>query len=322
MCSTVSSFFENFNIDIVNLDTEQTKKARISRDALLGTIRSLSADGYLPKSYSEKDVLFGSFARNTKIRPLDDIDLMICFSGCGSTYQKNFFDDNAYDILVPDNVDLLSPLVDDYHQLNSRKLLDSIKSSLKDINYYYKAELHRNQEAVTLKLKSYDWNFDIVPCFFTVDNFYLIPDGQGKWKKTDTRIDKDYVTNINQAKNGKVLQLIRTLKYWKRLYWRESISSYMFELMMLRYSLKKRFTQSFQQLVSDAFEYLSLSIFDDINDPKGIQGNLNNLDFSEKSRLRNIANNSLILVRQAISYENQGLNILAVCKWKEVFRYV
>ena len=28
-----------------------------------------------------------------------------------------------------------------------------------------KIEMHKNQEALTLQLKSYPWNFDIIPCF-------------------------------------------------------------------------------------------------------------------------------------------------------------
>lgn len=56
-------------------------------------------------------------------------------------------------------------------------------SKLADLNDYSKAEMHKNQEAATLKMKSYTWNFDIVPCFYAKENFYLIPDGSGNWKK-------------------------------------------------------------------------------------------------------------------------------------------
>ncbi|MFN2423862.1 MAG: hypothetical protein ABR572_08815, partial [Cryomorphaceae bacterium] len=36
-----------------------------------------------PNDYPDKHIKFGSFARNTKIRPLDDIDLMYCL-GAGN----------------------------------------------------------------------------------------------------------------------------------------------------------------------------------------------------------------------------------------------
>lgn len=63
--------------------------------------------------------------------------------------------------------------------LNSTKVINRFISKLSDLNDYRKAEMHKNHEAVTLKLKSYDWNFDIVPCFYCKGDFYLIPDGNG-----------------------------------------------------------------------------------------------------------------------------------------------
>ena len=59
--------------------------------------------------------------------------------------------------------------------LNSRKVIEAIKGRLQDIEHYSSAEIHRCQEAITLKLNSYEWNFDIVPAFYTVHGFYLIP---------------------------------------------------------------------------------------------------------------------------------------------------
>ena len=75
--------------------------------------------------------------------------------------------------------------------LNSRKVIEKFKSGLNNVSQYGSSEINRYQEAVTLKLLSYTWNFDIVPCFFTADdvngkNYYLISDGNGDWKKTDT----------------------------------------------------------------------------------------------------------------------------------------
>lgn len=51
--------------------------------------------------------------------------------------------------------------------LNSTKVINRLVSKLSDLNDYDKAELHKNHEAATLKMKSYTWNFDIVPCFYT-----------------------------------------------------------------------------------------------------------------------------------------------------------
>ena len=58
--------------------------------------------------------------------------------------------------------------------LNSTKLLNLLKNELSKINNYKKANIHKNKEAVTLKLKSYKWNFDIVPCFLQHQNIIII----------------------------------------------------------------------------------------------------------------------------------------------------
>jgi hypothetical protein len=62
--------------------------ARASRDWLFGQIREVAlrhAD--FPRVYPEVDIHYGSFARRTKIRDLDDIDLIVGISALGSTYQ-------------------------------------------------------------------------------------------------------------------------------------------------------------------------------------------------------------------------------------------
>ena len=209
--------------DKVNLDSNQPKKARDSRDWLMGKIQDFpNNDSNFPKLYSDKNILFGSFARKTQIRPLDDIDIMVCISGEGSTYRTNYVNDDIYEIVVPDEAKNLRQLCDDGKDtLNSVKVINKFKKSLINVKHYDKAEIKRNKEAVTLKLTSYDWNFDIIPCFFTTAEsdgrtYYLIPGGDGSWKKTDPRMDRDRVREINQKREGKILNVIRIMKYWNK----------------------------------------------------------------------------------------------------------
>ncbi|MHC5932041.1 hypothetical protein, partial [Nostoc sp.] len=81
MVKTVNEAFEIFLRDYVNLDPDKTKLARSSRDWLLSQIHLFPGkDISFPKLYSEKDIFFGSFARRTKKRELDDVDMMIALS--------------------------------------------------------------------------------------------------------------------------------------------------------------------------------------------------------------------------------------------------
>ena len=180
----VNACFEDFIRYQVNLDPERTKVARISRNNLLDNLKDLSNAGTIPKHYAEKNLPYGSFARSTKISPLDDIDLMVCLSACGGHYTE-VTRNTLYTIKMQEGLDIYDELKDDDGNLNSRKLINRIIKGLSPLRDYKKAEIKRNQEAATLQLKSYEWNFDIVPCFYATDDFYLIPDGAGNWKKTD-----------------------------------------------------------------------------------------------------------------------------------------
>lgn len=53
-----------------------TDDARASRDWLIGKMNDFENDEVFPVSYPGSHIAFGSFARRTKISPLDDIDLI------------------------------------------------------------------------------------------------------------------------------------------------------------------------------------------------------------------------------------------------------
>ena len=181
-------------------------------------------------------------------------------------------------------------LIDETKYLNSTKVINRFISKLADLNDYSKAEMHKNHEAATLKLKSYTWNFDIVPCFYTTGNFYLIPDGNGNWKKTDPRIDNDRTTEINQKHNGKILNLIRLVKYWNKRKVTLTIGSYLLECMILSiYDSKDEKSNWWIDLeFRDVLYELSKAIKKDVDDPKGMQGNLNTFSTEDRQKISKI----------------------------------
>ena len=192
---------------------------------------------------------------------------------------------------------------------------------MSELSDYSKAEMHKNHEAATLKLKSYDWNFDIVPCFYCTGDFYLIPDGNGNWKKTDPRIDNARTSEINQSQNGHLLELIRLVKYWNNRRITYTISSYMLECMILnRY---ENMITSDKWWIDVEFrntlQYLSMAIYNSVNDPKGIQGDLNSFSYYEKSKISEALSNAHSKAVEAVNLEvNVKDQKAAVKKWKEV----
>lgn len=325
MATTVIQAFNKFQKDIVNLDSDISKTARNSRDWLLGQIANFNnKDNTFPELYSDINLHFGSFARKTKIRELDDIDLMIGLSGQGSTYSE--YTHQIKINVAEDARDLLNLCHDYTDKLNSKKVINKFVCACSDVPQYSSAEIKRNQEAATLKLSSYTWNFDIVPCFITTTNsdgvsYYLIPDGDGHWKKTDPRIDRERTSRINQTHDGNVLQVIRVMKYWNKRPTMPTMSSYLLETMILNYYETKITTAN--QHVDIEFPaviaYIHDNIMYDVNDPKNIQSNINKLTYDEKIKIKNKAYSDYYKAVDARQLEQDGDMKGSINKWREIF---
>jgi len=327
MVRTVNEAFDVFLTDYVNLDPDETKKARKSRDWLLDQIHTFPNKDYsFPSLYSEKDVFMGSFARRTKKKELDDIDIMIALNGEGSVYHE--FNDRI-EIYVSDAAYRLKALCwEKTNILNSRKVINKFISLLVQVPQYEKADIKLNMEAATLNLKSYPWTFDLVPCFFTQKDcygkdYYLIPDGNGDWKKTDPRIDRQRVTDINQSHDGNVLNVIRLMKYWNKRPTMPSMSSYLIENLILNYYSTK-FVKASKYVdleIPEVLHYIKNKIFYPVNDPKEIQGNINQLSHEKQDKISKRANIDYEKSLEARDLENKGLHKLSIKKWGEIFGY-
>lgn len=324
MASTVNNAFNEFMKDYVNLDKDQVAQARSSRNWLVEQVNGFpSKYDDFPALYKEKHSGFGSFARSTKKRPLDDIDHLICMKANGVTYTELY--DGTIEMTVPSGVKPFSQLL----QTGSTTLLSSIKVVNRFVKYldqipqYEKAEIKRNQEAATLKLKNYDWNFDIVPCFHTIPetdgrSYYLIPDGKGNWKKTDPRLDKARTTKVNQDRDGHVLQVIRAMKYWNNRPTMASMGSYLLENMILDYYENNTATQWIDYEVRKLLNYIKNNIYSSVYDPKNIQGNINTLTDEEKYSIFSRAYDDYDKAVDA--YNNETSNpAYAISKWQSIF---
>ena len=326
MTLTIQQAFDVFLRDHVNLDPRETQKARKSRDWLLRHIYNFpSKVNNFPTLYTEKNIFFGSFARRTKIRELDDIDIMIALSAESNVYID--FPEETKVNIINNNSKLTEFCFEEEKDiLSSRKVINKIVRSLNKIPQYENADIKRNHEAATLKLNSYPWNFDLVPCFFTDTDkynrdYYLIPDGNGNWKKTDPRIDRKLVTETNQSYEGGVLDIIRLAKYWNRRPTKPSMSSYLIENITLN------FYKKFNRLPSrhkgfefiDVLNYISREVYNPVPDPKNIQGNINCLDYEQKYSISNRAILDYQKAFEAYKSENKGLFELANKKWRDIF---
>ena len=322
---TVTSAFQTFQSHYVDLEKGDVDRARTSRNFLEGQLTNLPGKvANFPPLYGSF-MYFGSFSRKTKIRPLDDIDLMLLLDGkntsvvhwSGYTYLLRITDQNS---------PLWQYRNDGDYYLNSTKVLNKIKSSLSQVQYYRNSDVKRNGVAVVLDLTSYPWVFDIVPAF-PVDNglggvaHYLIPDGNGKWMRTDPRIDQATITIANQTHNGNLLPLMRIMKYWNtHHYATRKLSSYYLETLLITAFRYYPAITSLRLGKLTAFQQLATLVMGSCPDPKGLGPNLDaSVPWETKVKVQEQANQMAQNARYALNYEQQSNDAEAVKWWKFIF---
>lgn len=325
MATTVGNAFAEFLRDKINLEKDIVAEARKSRDNLLDNISEFDSQDNFFDLCQEYNVHFGSFARKTKCRDLDDIDLMIGISADGAKY---YSDDpwNSVRITASPSDAAQIACTDDDGFLNSTKVLNMFKKKLEHVKEYSHSDLKKDHEAVVLNLISKDWSFDIVPCFHTVTesdgrSYYLISNGNGNWKKTNPKIDRDHVSSVNQICKGNVLELIRLVKYWNKRPTMATIPSYTLEAMVLNYCEKNGCSEYIDLAFRDVLNYISQNIYYSVQDPKGIQGNINSLTPGEMQSVNQRAVADYKNACQARQYEQNGDMRNALMFWRKVLGY-
>lgn len=322
MTSFTKTSMDNFIKNNINLDSDVSKKARSSRDFLHTQLCELPSKAEnFPRLYSGHEIFnYGSFSRKTKIRPLDDIDFMLIFSADGTTYTEYT---DSIKLTVPETATNLFKLRDDNGYLSSRKVANKIKNNISKVAQYQKSEIRSSQEAVILNLTSYDWTFDIIPAFKTTQesdgrSYYLIPDGNGHWKKTDPRIDQDRVTAVNKSTDFNVLEFIRIIKYWNKVQ-NINFSSYLLENIVLNYFENEIIWPTKRTQLQAFFNYLSSAIYNPVWDPKGLQKDLNDLQYSKKMSIEEKSNKCMNAATQAIKFEDEREFEKADKQWRIIF---
>ncbi len=323
MATTVNNAFSKFMTDSVNLDKDVVTKARDSRDNLLSNISEFgNLDGFFDLCQNF-NVHFGSFSRKTKCRELDDIDLMIGISANGATYNSSDPWDNVH--ITPSITDSAQRACLNFDgTLNSTKVINKFKNKLVEVREYSRSDIHKSGEAVVLNLTSKVWSFDIVPCFHTVvesngRSYYLIPNGKGNWKKTDPSKDRDHVTNSNQAKDGRLLELVRLTKKWNKVKKATTIPSYLLETMVVNYTDSVSELDAYIDLrFINVLKYISNNMLASIYDLKGIQGNINTLSPEDRLLLQSKAHTDYLKACTAQYYERNGMQKDAINKWREI----
>lgn len=324
MAKTVNGAFDEFRQNYVDLDPEKVASARRSRDNLLENIKEFDDKDDFFDLCQDFDLHFGSFSRKTKCRELNDIDLMIGIAANGATYNSNDAFNNVH-IYVGNNK-AQRECVNNDGTLNSTLVLNRFKRELEKLRDYSRSELKRDHEAINLNLVSKDWAFDIVPCFHTVTEsegraYYLIPNGNGNWKKTDPTIEQNRVARLSAKHSGKVRDTIRLVKYWNKWGRMPTMVSYVLETMILDYFARVDQCDNFIDCrFRSILKYIAENIFYSVYDSKNIEGNINTLTIDQKNALHTRALNDYKKACDAISAEvNEKNQAKSIRIWRSLF---
>ncbi len=314
---TVSACLSKFREDYVDLPTTTSQTARSSRDFLYGQIKTLSATHTILQG---ECVSFGSFARRTKMRPLDDID---CFARLTSSNTKEH-NSSAYTYNL--HAAKESPLwiySDSNDYVNSTEILNAVKNALGTVSQYGSADVGRDGSAVVLGLKSYTWSFDVVPACLVSSgesSWYLIPDGSGRWKRTDPRIDATRSETASKRHKTYFLPAARILKYWNRKGGKPRLPSYYFETLLTTRALAASPYASLQNAVADLMLGVKSTVRGTCADPKGHEPNLDTgTSWETQCKVYDAASAAYDNLSAAITQEIAGNHKSAISYYRAVF---
>lgn len=244
--------------------------------------------------------LSGSYSRNTQIRPINDVDIVI------------LFDIEEYW---------------DQFKNNPRGMLNFTGENLKET--YPDKDIIIQSHSIGIKFKDLP-DVDVIPGFIKDYNneIYLIPNfNLNNFIETSPTKHKAIISRHNQNLGEKFIHIIKMMKCWRNNLVKESVSKYGIELkfksfhleIILMNILKNRFSnyaKAIQQVFSKAAENLN----QECHDPAGLSGRLDGyLTESQIRILKNVFNNTSENIKSLLRLEMEGKYQEAIEGWRELF---
>lgn len=242
-------------------------------------------------------LLTGSFHRDTKTRPLKDVDFFCPLRRSDAN-------------------------VEDFLEAHPRVVLDAFVASLRQ-RYGDRVSIGRRSVGVDFGSEdSRILSYDIVPAFERSEGGFDIPDATlGRWIASDPRVHREKATEANRESGGKWKPLVKMIKRANAVIaegtGRKAIKpSFLIEVMGL--DLLSPVLGEWDEELQSAFATYSQYVDESWPDPSGLGPEVNEMDVIQRQHARRQLRAAQEIAQDARHLARKS-DRQAIMKWKELF---
>jgi len=283
---TVSEAFDTFKSELELPDRHQKEAAAAQqqvRDALAKQL-------YLPNSF-----LTGSYARHTKIYPLNDIDVFLVRNA-----QRTALALPGTSGILPDAA--------------LTEVAQAVQNALP-----LTATVKRQRRSVNVQITGLPFGFDLTPAWLRHPDGYWIPDTtSGGWIPSDPDLHSTMMTRANEQGYGKLKPLIKMVKHWSRNNY-DRMCSFHIELICADIFSRQalvNYPVGMAVVLANLPSYINTTMMDPIYRVSKVNKDSSP---SEAAELVLRAKSDVQRANDALKFENAGRLNEAIAKWKEIF---
>lgn len=245
----------------------------------------------------DHDFLTGSYARNTKTKPLKDIDVFFVLAENEHHWRK----------------DAPSAVLAAFENCLAKKYgRDNVERGRRCVTVEFEKRYQtQDQDGKVLSI-------DCVPAF-EADGHYVIPDGKlSKWIESDPEVHKEEATEKNKQLDGKWVPFVKMVKRWNRE--SKKVIKPMFLMEVMAQDLVDPPFNNFPDEVQRYLSAAQVAIDEDWPDPAGLGPLVSDqMDANEKVTAKKALRDAERLAVQAMRAEQQDRIGEALQLWRQVF---
>lgn len=247
-----------------------------------------------------RDILTGSYKRETKTKPLKDVDIF-CILGEKELHRR---DEPPADLLTA----FEDALVEEYGRTNVSRQRRSIT-----VDFGVKPDADEDTGGKVM-------SFDVVPAF-DKKKHYEIPDTSNPkgWTETDPEIHAEKATTANKAFDGRWKGIVRMAKKWNATAGKPIKPSFLIEVMALDL-LVPPYGGNMRYELKGFFASMADRIHDDWPEPAGLGPPVSHtMDRAARDKAKAALRKAEADAAAAVQLETKGKNGEALKAWRALF---